>query len=304
MSLQALGYRCSLSMSLIVINPFSRYSSSTRRSFSTLFLVRMRSAASRLVSAGAVTRLSLVITSSIWSSLDSRNRRSRRVRMPRSLPLTVIGTPEMLCPRMISRAWPTVARRRQRDRVDDDPVLRPLDLVDLAGLLVDRHVLVDDAEAPLLRQSDGQLGLGDRVHRRRQDRDVERDPGRQAGPRLDLSREQLGVARFEQDVVEGDALIGDAILHREKLRGATRGPYRKRSIRRRASPGAFPYPLQPRRPRLARSTGAAGVESGEWRVESHAGLLTPHCPLPPPHSPLPTLHSPLELGFGGAGGRL
>src|SRR2546423_14415216 len=69
-------------MSLIVINPFSRYSSSTRRSFSTLFFVRIRSASSRLVSAGAVTRLSLVITSSIRSSLDSRNRRSRRVGGP------------------------------------------------------------------------------------------------------------------------------------------------------------------------------------------------------------------------------
>ncbi len=74
-----------------------------------MFLVRIRSASSRLVFGGAVTRLSLVMTSSIRSSFDSRNRRSRRVRMPRSRPLTVIGTPEMLCPLMISRACPTVA---------------------------------------------------------------------------------------------------------------------------------------------------------------------------------------------------
>ena len=51
--------------------------------------------------------------------------------------------------------------RRQGDRVDDDAVLRSLDLVDLAGLLLDRHVLVNDAEAPFLRQRDRQLGLGD-----------------------------------------------------------------------------------------------------------------------------------------------
>jgi hypothetical protein len=31
-------------------------------------------------------------------------------------------------------------------------------------------------------------------------------------------REQVGVTRLEKYVVEGDALIGDAVVHREKLR--------------------------------------------------------------------------------------
>ena len=57
--------------------------------------------------------------------------------------------------------------RRQRDRVDDDAVLAALDLVHLAGLLGDGQVLVDDADAALLGQRDGQVALGDRVHRAR-----------------------------------------------------------------------------------------------------------------------------------------
>ena len=72
-------------------------------------------------------------------------------------------------------------------------------------------------EPALLGQRDGQLRLGDGVHRRRQDRDVERDLGGQMGLDVDLLGQELGVAGLEQDVVEGDALIGDAILHREKL---------------------------------------------------------------------------------------
>ena len=58
----------------------------------------------------------------------------------------------------------------QGDRVDDDAVFGALDLVDLEGLLLDRHVLVDDAEAAFLGQGDGQLALGDGVHRGGQDR--------------------------------------------------------------------------------------------------------------------------------------
>ncbi len=34
----------------------------------------------------------------------------------------------------------------------------------------------------------------------------------------DLVGEQVGITRLEQDVVESDALVGDAVVHREKLR--------------------------------------------------------------------------------------
>ena len=44
------------------------------------------------------------------------------------------------------------------------------------------------------------------------------------GADVDVAGHDLGVAGLEQDVVEGDALIGDAVLHREKLRS---GPDRE-----------------------------------------------------------------------------
>ncbi len=43
------------------------------------------------------------------------------------------------------------------------------------------------------------------------------DPGGQLRPGIDLVRKQIGIARLEQNVVEGDALVGDAVVHREKL---------------------------------------------------------------------------------------
>ena len=49
-----------------------------------------------------------------------------------------------------------------RDRVVDDAALETLDAGDLAGLLVDRHVLVDDADAAFLGDRDGEPVLRSR----------------------------------------------------------------------------------------------------------------------------------------------
>ena len=71
-------------------------------------------------------------------------------------------------------------RRRQRDRVDDHPALGPLDAIDLVGLVLDRQVLVDDADAALLGHRNGQPGLGHGVHRGAGQRHVEADVAREA----------------------------------------------------------------------------------------------------------------------------
>ena len=63
-----------------------------------------------------------------------------------------------------------------RDRVADDAALEFLDDLNLARLLGRRHVLVDDADAAFLGDRDCEPGLGDRVHRCRDDRNVERKP--------------------------------------------------------------------------------------------------------------------------------
>ena len=47
---------------------------------------------------------------------------------------------------------------------------------------------------------------------------VERDPCGQLRLGVDLMGQQLGIARLKQHVIESDALIGNAVVHREKLR--------------------------------------------------------------------------------------
>jgi hypothetical protein len=92
--------------------------------------------------------------------------------------------------------------RPHRHRIDDHPRLGPLDLVDLFGLPVDRHVLMEDAEAAVLGHGDGETGFGDRVHGRRKDGDVEADVAGQARGDVDEVRVEVGFRRTEQDVVE------------------------------------------------------------------------------------------------------
>ncbi len=88
------------------------------------------------------------------------------------------------------------------DGIDDHPRLTALDPVHLFGLDLHRHVLVDDADPPLLGQGDGQARLGDGVHGRGEDRHVHLDPAADLGPQLDLVRMDLGEAGDDRDVVE------------------------------------------------------------------------------------------------------
>ena len=116
-------------------------------------------------------------------------RRSRLVRMPTSLPFlaAVLGDRHAGDPVLLHQVERFVdpVGRRQRDRVDDHAALRPLHPVDFGGLLLDRQVLVDDADAALLRHRDGQPRLGHRIHRRAQQRHVHADV---AGDREDRRR--------------------------------------------------------------------------------------------------------------------
>ena len=78
--------------------------------------------------------------------------------------------------------------RPHRDRPDDHPALRALHLFDLASLVGDGEVLVDDAYASLARDGDGGARFGHRVHGGAQDRDVEDERFREARANVDLGR--------------------------------------------------------------------------------------------------------------------
>ena len=75
----------------------------------------------------------------------------------------------------------TVWSGRHRDRVAQHAGLVALDARHLGRLLLRREVLVHDADAAFLGDGDRQAGLGDGVHRRRHQRQVERDVAGEAG---------------------------------------------------------------------------------------------------------------------------
>ena len=106
--------------------------------------------------------------------------------------------------------------------IDDHPRLGALDLVDFLGLRVDRHVLVDDAEAALLGHGDGQARLGDGVHGRGDDGDVEADVAGQARGDVDEVRMDVGLGGTEQNVVERERERRSASAKRSDGSGSRR----------------------------------------------------------------------------------
>gem|GEM_PF-4526464 len=69
--------------------------------------------------------------------------------------------------------------RGNGNRVLEDSRFETLDLGDFGRLRLGREVLVYDSDAAFLRQGDGQARLGDRVHGRRDERQIEADVARQ-----------------------------------------------------------------------------------------------------------------------------
>jgi hypothetical protein len=94
-------------------------------------------------------------------------------------------------------------RGRHRDRVLDHAAFEALDLGHFGRLPRRRHVLVDHTHAAFLRDGDCQAGIGDGVHRRGNQRDVEADRGREAGGERDVAGNDGGMRGDQQYVVEG-----------------------------------------------------------------------------------------------------
>ena len=65
--------------------------------------------------------------------------------------------------------------RRKVERIDDNAVFGALDHIDKVCLTLDRHILVNDADAALTRDRDRHFRLGDGIHRRCHNRGIEPD---------------------------------------------------------------------------------------------------------------------------------
>ncbi len=83
---------------------------------------------------------------------------------------------------------------RDGDRVVNDAALELFDLLNLARLVLRRHVLVDDADAAFLRECDRESRLGHGVHRGRDDGDVQAQGARELCLQLHFARQNLGIS--------------------------------------------------------------------------------------------------------------
>ena len=91
---------------------------------------------------------------------------------------------------------------RERNRIDDHAALRSLHAIDFRRLLFNRKVLVDDADAAVLRHGNRQPGFGHGVHRGAGDGHVQLNVSREAAADVDLTRNNGGMAWNQQNVVE------------------------------------------------------------------------------------------------------
>ena len=105
----------------------------------------------------------------------------------------------------------------QRHRLDDHPRLAALHLVDLGDLVVDREVAMDDPDPALARERDREARLRHGVHRRRDERDLERDRTRHPRRGRDVVREDVGLRGNEEDIVERQALLGELFFECKEL---------------------------------------------------------------------------------------
>jgi hypothetical protein len=69
---------------------------------------------------------------------------------------------------------------------------------------------VHDAEAAFLRHGDRQAGFGDGVHRGGQDRQVETDRAGELRAQISVARQEVGVCRDQEHVVEGECFLENA----------------------------------------------------------------------------------------------
>ncbi len=96
---------------------------------------------------------------------------------------------------------------RDRDRVAQHTGFVTLHLHHLSRLLLGSHVLVNDADTALLRESNGKPRVGHRIHRRRNERDVQRNVAGEAGRKLYVAGKDRRVGGDEQHVIESQRFL-------------------------------------------------------------------------------------------------
>ena len=106
------------------------------------------------------------------------------------------------------------------DRVADHAALEFLDAVDLTRLIVDGHVLVDDADTAFLGDGDGQPRLGHGIHRGGYHGEIDLDFAGQLAGQRDIAGQHFRICRHQQNVVECECLFKNT--HRVAFTGSSK----------------------------------------------------------------------------------
>src|SRR5699024_991648 len=110
------------------------------------------------------------------------------------------------------------------DGIGDAPGLGALDQVHLVGLVLDREVAVEDADAAVAGHRDRHPRLGDGVHRRARERDPQGDLPREATRGVRLGGDHVRLAGQQQDVVVGESDETEGVRARHGSMVAARTP--------------------------------------------------------------------------------
>ena len=90
---------------------------------------------------------------------------------------------------------------------------------------------MNDADAALLGERDGEVGFRNGIHGGGNDRNIQTDAPRQAGLGIDFGWEYFATGRFEQYIVEGKALGEYVLNHGDSLHDNVRALGLSKQIR-------------------------------------------------------------------------
>ena len=91
----------------------------------------------------------------------------------------------------------------EEEGVCDDAVFRTLYHINLLGLYIDAHVLVDNSNAALPGYGYGHAVLGDGIHGGTHDRHIQLDFSGKVGGEIHVCRQNITLCRDQQHIVKG-----------------------------------------------------------------------------------------------------
>ena len=89
----------------------------------------------------------------------------------------------------------------EKNRIVDNAVFAALHTLNLIGLIADGHIFMNNADAALARDGDRHTRLGDGIHRRRNERNVQTDRSRKICRQVDVRRQHRAFRRYEEHIV-------------------------------------------------------------------------------------------------------